>query len=84
MIERFDGEWPADKIIRALETGYHGLRAALGRIRGYFSLPGPSDEFLDQGTGTSSNDVPKIDADSIALLSRMAAYGSNRFHTPYQ
>lgn len=68
--EKNSGEWSSERILRALETGVNGLRAALTRTRQYFSMPGPSDEFLNQGTTTPPNNKPVVDP-------------GNRFNSPF-
>lgn len=78
-----EAEWPSERIIDALGKGVTGLRNAFTRIKQYFSMPGPSDELLDQGADKLPNDKSGIDHSSVEILARMASYGSDRFHTPY-
>lgn len=79
-------EWPSERIILAIGNGIEfvkSLRAALGGIRRYFSMPGPSDKFLSLGADKTPDDESKIDPISVELLARMAELGHDRFHTPY-
>ncbi|QQG43733.1 MAG: hypothetical protein HYW45_01790 [Candidatus Daviesbacteria bacterium] len=54
-------EWPSERIIKALEQGFNSLRVTLARMREYFSIPRPSDEFLDQQPTLPNSGQPNPD-----------------------
>ncbi len=78
-------EWPAERIIRVIESSINALRGFPFRIKQYFSMPNPGDKFLNS-LDQPADKLPdsKASADSIQRLARMATFGGDsRFHTPY-